>query len=454
MRPSELRKVSAAMADMDNVDSSAWEALATRCETSAGELNHWDAISILQAFTRQRVENESLFLSVGDALCSKTSKLAPKNVLDLFAVFEANGLRPRALYVELFHSILRLSRSMYAEELSLTLQALARYGIGNPTVVVQLMRTMKSQLNDCRLRYLCGATGALGAMQACPEKLLAKFDVKARFEVDVAPVQELLDDLCAFPSMEFSWRPYEELCQTEFLRRTRSFVTAEDMDQLYDPFEALAFLQTQDMLSQEFVLSLVQWCLRGVHTPNVRTERRPTARQLVLLFDICYELGLDQEQALLDTISYYVESGGGRWPQQLAQPLKFSKRRRYISNADPLQVDRLALQGENVLTDILTDAEHPTDPLAALLEQPETRKPAGRENCNAFVTSRKGVRPRNRRTDKGLKKFLRKDWPRCPIWRTADFRSRPKYQPGVATSRYPWAGVPDTINGARYVLRK
>jgi hypothetical protein len=165
------------------------------------------------------------------------------------------------------------------------------------------MRTLRFQLKDCRLRYLCGATGALGAMEACPEKLLAEFDTVARFEVEVAPVQELLDDLCAFPSMEFSWRPYEDLCRIELLRRTRSFVTAEDMDQLYDPFEAFAFLQAQDILSQEFVLSLVQWCLRGVHAPNVRTERRPTAKQLVLLFDRCYELGLDQEHALLDTIS-------------------------------------------------------------------------------------------------------------------------------------------------------
>lgn len=65
--------------------------------------------------------------------------VAHAQVLDVFAVFEENGIRPRALYVELFHAVIRLSRSMYAEELSLTLQALARYGIGNPTVLAHVV---------------------------------------------------------------------------------------------------------------------------------------------------------------------------------------------------------------------------------------------------------------------------------------------------------------------------
>ena len=59
--------------------------------------------------------------------------MAVKHILDLLAVYEAHDLRPQALYVELLHALLRLSRSMYAEELALSLQALARYELGNPT---------------------------------------------------------------------------------------------------------------------------------------------------------------------------------------------------------------------------------------------------------------------------------------------------------------------------------
>ena len=59
--------------------------------------------------------------------------MAVKHILDLLAVYEAKDLRPQTLYVELLHALVRLSRSMYAEELALTLQALARYELGNPT---------------------------------------------------------------------------------------------------------------------------------------------------------------------------------------------------------------------------------------------------------------------------------------------------------------------------------
>lgn len=57
--------------------------------------------------------------------------MAVKHILDLLAVCEAKDLRPQTL--ELLHALVRLSRSMYAEELALTLQALARYELGNPT---------------------------------------------------------------------------------------------------------------------------------------------------------------------------------------------------------------------------------------------------------------------------------------------------------------------------------
>merc|ERR1740121_1411189 len=154
-------------------------AISARAAASAEKMNYWDTVLLLQAFTAASVEDRNLFVRLGTALSSKTSRLAPKHVLDLFAVYEAHGLRPRTLYVELFHTLIRLSRSMYAEELSLTLQALARYRLGNPTVLVHMVRTVLQQLKDCRLRYLCGITGALAAMETCPAALLEPLDAHA-----------------------------------------------------------------------------------------------------------------------------------------------------------------------------------------------------------------------------------------------------------------------------------
>eukprot|EP00913_Durusdinium_trenchii_P025779 g24194.t1 len=279
-------------------------------QETADSLNYWDAVHILQSFTEASVANESLLLCLAEALSAKTSKMATKHVLDLLAVYEAADLRPRALYVELLHSIVRLSRSMYAEEVALTLQALARYNIGNPTVIAQLMRTVASEIKEFRLRYLCATTGALGVLRACPPELLKMLNQRARFEVDTI---------------------------NEFMARVAKFRTAEDVDQLVDPFEGLLFLHSRNKLDAGYLRALCQWSLKGVHRPNVRSERRPTSKQLVMLYDFCFEHGIEEEPALQDTLAYFIESGGGIWPERYAEPLRYKKKRKYIRTDDPLK---------------------------------------------------------------------------------------------------------------------
>merc|ERR1719359_2042466 len=166
-------------------------------------------VYVLQAFTDARVDTRQLFLRLANTLCAKTSKFPPKLVLDVFAVYESIGLRPRALYVELFHATIKLSRAMYAEELSLTLQCFARHRLGNPTVVAHLVSAILRDLKDMRLRYLCGIAGALGSLQMVPDTMLAELNKHAKFDVETVAVQELLENLQAFPQLEFSWRPYE-----------------------------------------------------------------------------------------------------------------------------------------------------------------------------------------------------------------------------------------------------
>eukprot|EP00931_Biecheleriopsis_adriatica_P065148 TRINITY_DN39781_c0_g1_i1.p1 TRINITY_DN39781_c0_g1~~TRINITY_DN39781_c0_g1_i1.p1 ORF type:complete len:596 (-),score=119.71 TRINITY_DN39781_c0_g1_i1:65-1654(-) len=470
MGSGQLRKLAEAAA-AEGASPALWAALAARCEAMAEKLKYWDAVQILQAFTAADVERESLMLCLADTLSAKTSKMAPKHILDVLAVYEATKLRPRALYVELLHAIVRLSGSMYAEETSLTLQALARYGLGNPTVIAQLSRTLVSQLKEYRLRYLCGVTGALGAMRACPAPLLAELDKQAHFEVDTVPLQELLDNLQAFPLMEYSWKPYEDLCLEELLKRMSTFRTAEDVDQLVQPFDALLFLQARGLLHKEFLQALMQWCLRGVHRPNVRSERRPTSRQLVLLHDRCRELGLEDSEALQDAIQYYVESGGGLWQSLYPQPLKYSKRRRYIRSDDPLEGLELPplplLEGEQetalmeparqqVLEDLpglpssapgsdLFGQEDALMPASAPVPAGPRRKPSApspelapeESSVRCWVTTRKGPRPRRPR-DIGLKKYMRKDMPRAPLWLQGGWQMRPKYQPG----KEPGFGTP------------
>lgn len=70
----------------------------------------------------------------------------------------------------------------------------------------------------------------------------------------------------------------------------------QDVDQLVDPFSTLFFLQSHGALHADFLRALCQWSLKGVHRPNVRSERRPTSQQLVILHDFCFEcLGPEED---------------------------------------------------------------------------------------------------------------------------------------------------------------
>jgi len=453
MKSSDLRRLSEAAA-AEGADAEVWEAIAVRCDAFADQMRYWDVIHVLQAFTRAGVANRQLFLRLGEALSAKTSKFAPKHIMDIFAVYEAHSLRPRALYVELLHVTIRLSKSMYAEEVSLMLQLFARHRIGNPTVVAHLVSAVVRQLPEFRLRYLCGVTGALGALQMTPEPLLEELYKHACFEVQTIAVQELLDNLQAFPLLEYSWKPFEDLCLKEFGERVRGFQVAADVAQLADPFGALLFLQARGLLERGFLEALTQWCLAGVHRPNVLSERRPTSRQLLLLHDRCHEFGLESAPALQDTISYYVESGGGQWPKALPKPLQWCDKRRFRVREDPIEAEipqvtsasllsrpsrqtspRAQIEDlpglpssapETSLWQTAGDDMEEADSQGTSEEIPRPKKKCGGQTVMAFITSRRGPRPRHVR-DPGLHRYKRKNWPRTAVWFMKAFCNRKKY---------------------------
>lgn len=68
------------------------------------------------------------------------------------------------------------------------------------------MRSMASEIKEFRLRYLCAATGALGALSACAPELMEILDRRARFEVDTVNLQELQDNMQATRDEENSTR--------------------------------------------------------------------------------------------------------------------------------------------------------------------------------------------------------------------------------------------------------
>lgn len=366
------------------------------------------------------------------------------------------------------------------------LQCLARHRLGNPTVVAHLVSAVMRQISDIRLRYLCGITGALGDLQMVPDTMLVEFDAHAKFEVQTVAIQELLENLQAFPQLEYSWQPYEHLCLEQFKERIADMKTAREVGQLADPFGAMLFLRAQGLLEPSFLEALSQWCLSAVHRPNTRSERRPTSRQLMQLHDRCREHGLESDPALQDAIGYYVESGGGQWANSLPKPLRWGRRRRYIREDDPAEdlvepslVASSDIFGSTVApskairrarvedlpglpssdgwaSQAAVDLSEETNELqeADASSSPRSQyKRCGGKYVGAFITSRKSVRPRHRR-DPGLHRTLRTNWPRAPLWLNPGFCSRPKYRMGVVTPRNRFAEVPVGPRGGSWVLRR
>eukprot|EP00927_Polykrikos_kofoidii_P071267 TRINITY_DN67559_c0_g1_i1.p1 TRINITY_DN67559_c0_g1~~TRINITY_DN67559_c0_g1_i1.p1 ORF type:complete len:579 (+),score=60.00 TRINITY_DN67559_c0_g1_i1:87-1739(+) len=453
MRSSQLRRLCEA-ASSHGADPRVWDAIAARCEDSAETLQYWDVVLIVQAFAAVGFQRETTLLRLADALCARTSHLAPKHILDVFAAFEALGLRPRTLYVELFHALIRLSKSMYPEELSMSLQAMARHRLGNPTVVAHITRSIQRQIKEFRFRYLCSVAGALGSLEALPADVLAKLDERARLEMETVPVQELLDNLVAFNTMEFSWRPYEEMCLEGFLARIRDFETAEDVDQLVAPFDAMRFLQNRDLLSESFLEALCQWCLAGVHKPNVRSERRPTARQLVALHDICNEWGLGDSQALNDATLYYIESGAGQWAPSNPKPLRYKPGRKYHRTDDPLEhldfgsiADPAASAKQHwglpglpgLSDDRFGDLALPVPSGDA--PRP-TKKPSEGSTVSVKITSRKGPRPRIcKHSGLSRRKVAGEKASRPALFVIGGWQMRQRYLNGTEKKRFPTCGI-------------
>lgn len=88
----------------------------------------------------------------------------------------------------------------------------------------------------------------------------------------------------------------------------------QDVDQLVDPFSTLFFLRSHGVLHADFLRALCQWSLKGVHRPNVRSERRPTSQQLVILHDFCFErLGPDFRRFVMRIIRAKKREGFGYW---------------------------------------------------------------------------------------------------------------------------------------------
>ncbi|PHJ15090.1 hypothetical protein CSUI_011099, partial [Cystoisospora suis] len=161
--------------------------------------------------------DRDLYFSFIPCFLRHMSSFEVRHLVQLLTVYEAAQLRPRSLYVSAFNRILKLSSSFYSNEYADLLCCLARLQIGNPSFLQSFCLQLTENISQLTFLDACRCVGALRSLGVIKEDLFVLFDEKQEKEVSLLPTQEVLTNFQKVLSLEFSWRPYEDLIKNEFL---------------------------------------------------------------------------------------------------------------------------------------------------------------------------------------------------------------------------------------------
>ena len=141
LSPTKIRKVLLSAAKTKPANADALFRAASQRLSSLENVLYFDAIGILKAFQHAcPYFDEALYLKLAEDIGNQCSKLSPTHILECLEVFEEADLRPKVLYVELLHNLIRLSDVMYAEEFCQCFAVLVRLGIRNEYLVESLLK--------------------------------------------------------------------------------------------------------------------------------------------------------------------------------------------------------------------------------------------------------------------------------------------------------------------------
>ncbi|CEM03250.1 unnamed protein product [Vitrella brassicaformis CCMP3155] len=408
MKSSDLRRLCESAVATKNTTLELWIAIAQRALESADSLKVWDAIIVLESFAAVNMVDRTLFLALAEQFPKAALKMEPRLIISLFTVYEKAKLRPRLLYVELFHSLMKQTDRMYGHELADVLAMMARLKVGNPQVLRHMCRALVKYVHLLRFLHVCCVYGALRSLDVTNTTVYEVLEKRADMELQMLPVQELLDALQSVGSLEFSWHPFEKMLLNEYLKRTTKFEDGRDVDELADPFAAMDFMRAHGLLHKEFLTALCKWCVKATYRPAKRSWKRPMSHQLVQLHDICREWGLEENRDLQQAIRHFVSTKGGTdrymmWRADIPKSTTYATRRPYFLRPDPLERYQAILASQPP-----THADHDADEVAGEEDQQEEPSeidaPVGESTREDGAVPQIGVRwsrPRRPKTVKG-----------------------------------------------------
>ncbi|KAF4742550.1 hypothetical protein FOZ63_024459 [Perkinsus olseni] len=313
-----------------------------------GELRLWDALAIAQSVATLKASPQDqrfdiLFLNIAHHLHALgTSQMSPRTLIDTLCLFEVLKIRPKALYVDVMHQLVRQTTAMYPDELTGLLVTMARIGLSSPAMLDRIAASIRhSQLQNIRYLHGCEVVGAMAALGYDNSAFYAALDSRMKMCAEMMPVEEVWDTVKYLPSLQYSWKPYERSIWDELSRRTSKFYNELHVDEVSDPVSFMQFLRLHKRLDKRFMSAMAAWARVTVYRPTSRTSRRPTARELALIVDYCQEYGVGAEDAdnkhvLHKAVRTFVGSRGGQQETKLnRRPLLYMRRRRYVRADDP-----------------------------------------------------------------------------------------------------------------------
>ncbi|KAL8426664.1 hypothetical protein Efla_005921 [Eimeria flavescens] len=334
-------------------------------ETKGSELDaprgfrHFEALQFLSSFLSAGFKDTDLLISFDQIFLRQLHAFECRHLIQLLHICEQHSHRPRGLYAPLFKSFAVQAPQLLFQEIADVFCCFAAHRVGSSSCCVSLLRAAAAQVPNSSLSdatRFCGALNALGlageldatgplgsaresAREAVSSRMkaeeaaatvLALVEQRIHFLVDGLPLQLLLDEVQRLPNLEFSWRPYEGLAKKTLLKRLSELECAEDVEQLADPFATMQFLRAQGCLHQPFLKAMIRWCAAAAHKPPTRSQKRPTAEELVMLHDACREYGIADDERLQKAIVKFVSTKGGTARnKRFVSPLEYQRNRRY-----------------------------------------------------------------------------------------------------------------------------
>ncbi|KAK2198253.1 bifunctional WD40-YVTN repeat-like-containing domain superfamily/WD40 repeat [Babesia duncani] len=314
-----------------------WSNAAAYCIKNASKFKFFDALSVLDSFAKMKIYDATLIAEFSRVLLANVYKMEPRHFVQAIDAFGTFDKFPESLFTEMFYAIMRQSNKMYSNEFVDLFQCLARWNIANKRLVSHICKSLAENISFLRYTQLVQITAAAKMLQVADEPFYLILDTWQKKELAMMTFQELLDSCKATRSLDVKWQPYVDELFSEFIKQSKQL---DDVGQLAEPFDCLYFLKLIDEISPEFLMSLCKWCSNAVHLPPSRSQKRPQSHELVLLYNLVKEHGID-DTYIDKAILKFVTSKGGlqlRSPKPISTVYK--PNRRYIRAPDPLSPEK------------------------------------------------------------------------------------------------------------------